>query len=156
MRNAIEYKDNFEKSVSIIECHEGLADFENGATEEDVRLAEDLLKIKFPSSYKKFLIKFGVGDFNGREFYGIVPGHVPGESAPSAIWFTISERQENGLPNSMVVVASTGYGGLYCLDTSESSGGKAPVWIWDKRKIEKVAEDFSDFLLEEITQSMLI
>ncbi len=53
-----------------------------------------------------------LGDFNGREYYGIIPGNIPGTAPPNAIWFTLDDQATNSLPESLIVVASSGYGSL--------------------------------------------
>lgn len=124
--------------------------------------AENALALKFPPTYRLFLKKYGCGGFRGFEIYGLTKDHsvnFENLSIPNAIWLTLDERKDDYLPHHFIIISDTGDGYWYCLDSSQpNSEGEYPVVIWGldmaEKDKEKVAEDFGEFLLNELKQRL--
>lgn len=99
-----------------------------GATEEEIRNAENALGIPFHGGFRKFLMRFGWGGVVGVELYGLgknVPFHL------NLVTLTLSERTEMHprLRKELLPIFNDGAGNHYCLDTSIS--GEPPIVFWD-------------------------
>ncbi|KAB0677370.1 SMI1/KNR4 family protein [Aureimonas leprariae] len=145
-----------QNAFRLIQENAELADFERGASEGEIEAAERSLNIRFPPSYRTFLSAYGVGDFNGREFFGIIPGKIPGTSAPSVVWLTLDERKVSGLPTHLLPVAASGYGSYFCIDTSNTGNNGSPILEWSNshNPTKLIAGDFAEFFLDELQGSL--
>jgi antitoxin YobK len=140
---------DLERAVDLIErSKEGY--FHGPATEYLIGRAEQALGLSFPPSYKRFLSRLGCGSIFGEEFYGLVNEDFENATAPNGIWVTLEERRSVDLPESLIVVGSTGDGGDYAIDVSQkNSEGESPVvewWFGNPPYCKFVAEDFGAFL----------
>jgi len=113
--------------------------------------------LDLPPAYKRFLEVFGCGNYSDVEFFGLIPGNVPADSAPCAIWFTQSERSHKDLPRDFVIIYASGFGPLYCLATGEADAGDCPIREWDYKRIMRNSDDlvnhsFSEFFLSRIRE----
>jgi hypothetical protein len=129
------------------------------ATEDVIELYEKELKVKFPSTYKFFLEKYGTLSFNGESFYGISKLGLAAQSAPDVRYTTLKARELGDIDNNMILIKSSGYGPLFSIDVSVQSGGEAAVVETDlsfKRDGSKkiMAKTFADFLVCEIKKSL--
>ena len=146
--------EDFVDGITIVERNPEKACFVGQRPESLVRAAEDRLDVIFPPTYRRFLLLLGAGNFGSAEFYGVVDNNFEESSIPDGIWCTLSERRQIKLPNELVVVANTGYGDLYCLDTATKPEG--PIIVYqshlrpDEQQRETVAEDFGKFFLDQI------
>lgn len=138
-----------DKAIWLIKENDG--DFEGPKNECLVKKAQHALGIKFPPTYKQFLMELGCGDIEGFEFYGVINSDFENAGVPDAIWLTLSERKE-GLPEDLVIVGSSGYGTYFAIDTSRRSDtGECPVIEYMKDCERRfIANDFGEFLLNEI------
>ena len=122
----------------------------SGASADSVKEAEKVLSVRFPYSYKAFLLEFGWGSFWSREVYGLgsdVPAYL------DVVKITLSERTEMRprIPVHLVPICNDGGGNHYCLNTREMSGDECSVVFWDhtlneRQQPEKYSEDFVDWL----------
>lgn len=144
----------FEKAAELIQTHGG--DFEGAKEEQLVAAAEQALGIDFPPSYRAFLLRFGCGDIEGLEFYGLIDDDFRTSSIPNSIWLTLQER-ESGLPDHLVLIFSTGDGTYYALDTKRTQvDGECAVVSYDvSGNSSYIADDFGTFLLSEL-QAVLV
>ncbi|AOR63388.1 SMI1/KNR4 family protein [Pectobacterium wasabiae] len=131
------------------------------ASEEDIINYESELRISFPESYKVFLRKYGTLTFNGESFYGISKKGLSATSAPDVRYVTIEARKLGDIDNNMVQIKSSGYGPVFSIDTSIlGDTGEAVVvetplsFKRDNTKVV-VAQNFVDFLLSEIKESLI-
>lgn len=152
---------DLQKAFGLIERHRDQADFDGKKTEELIFLAESALGNKFPPTYRVFLSQYGCGDIAGQEFYGIIKEDFVNSSVPDAIWLTLDERKNSNLPESLIVVYETGDGVYYSLDcSSRNDAGECPVVAWipgvSKKgdRLEYIAEDYGQFLLETIEYAL--
>lgn len=143
---------DLEKAMEIIEEDSDLADFEGSKDEKLVTAAEKALGLKFPPTYRRFLLALGAGNFGGAEIYGVIDETFTDSSVPNGVWLTLQEREDSQLPANLVVVAATGEGAYYCLDVR--GAGEAKVVLFapgsKSQSFEVEAEDFGAFLLEQI------
>lgn len=119
----------FEEIRALIDSHGDLADFVGPVSEQEVAAAEARLGVRFPPSYRSFLLTYGSGNFDVFEVYGL---GVPPIGIPNAVWYTEEHRSRSpGLPSHYVVVYSVGNGEVLCLATGEAgSDGECPVVNW--------------------------
>ncbi len=143
------------KAAQRIEENPDLADFLGGADESRVLEASRILGIEFPPSYEKFLRLFGVGDFAGFEFFGIIMKNFLGEGIPNMIWINQNLRSELKLPSHLLVIAHTGYGPWFCIDTSvRDENRESPVCICSAQgqRMEIAYDNFAEFFAELVNR----
>jgi len=126
--------------------------------EELLQKAEKILGLNFPPTYRLFLKKFGCGGLGSLEVYGIIDEHFEKGGIPDGIWLTLDERK-TGAPYNFIIIASTGYGPYYVLDTSQvNKDGECPVLLWTPGEppspTERVNNDFGEFFLEQVQQAL--
>jgi hypothetical protein len=142
----------YEQARALIEGAGG-GDFEGTKPEGLVAKAEAALGLKFPSSYRRFLLQMGCGDINGLEVFGLINDNFEKSTVPNGIWLTLNQRRAIGLNPSYVIIGEGGDGTYYALDTRRTDKeGESPVvrLSVDGRKSEAVADDFGGFLLEAV------
>lgn len=125
------------------------ADFDGEKPEELVQKAETALGIKFPPTYRRFLLELGCGDIGGEEFYGIIDGNFESSSVPNGIWLTLEERRTGNLSTNFVLVYAGGDGTYCAIDTAQRlEGDENPVvrLALDRTPVEEVAPSFGAFL----------
>jgi antitoxin YobK len=146
----VSYQD-LQKALRIIE-ERGDGDFVGPRSERLIELAETALDLRFPPTYREFLLRLGCGDIDGCEFYGIVDDQFVGRSVPNGIWLTLQERIDSELPKWLVIVYSNGMGTYFAIDTSaQTPGGKNPVVSRSSDGATRVvASDFGEFFLKTI------
>jgi cell wall assembly regulator SMI1 len=142
--------ENFDEIIIKLQNRK---DFEHGhgVSLTVIERAEKELGVKFPSSYRTFLAKFGWGSLGNSEIYGL------GDDVPKwldVVELTKSERTEMlpPIPTNLVPVLNDGGGNHVCIDTSNSSGEAAVMVFWDhelgpKQIPEKIAVDFNDWII---------
>lgn len=154
--------NNLLLAFQIIEEHKhGLSDFCGEKEASLLQKAEEVLGLTFPPTYRLFLKKLGCGGFGGFEVYGLIDDNFYDSGIPNGIWLTLDERNLYNLPHSFIIIGSLGYGPSYVLDASQpNQDGEYPVLVYsvgqNPQKAEKVNEDFGDFLLEQINQSLSV
>ncbi|UWU24829.1 SMI1/KNR4 family protein (plasmid) [Rhizobium sp. CB3060] len=149
---------DFENALAIVQANPSSSDFFGPAPDDNVEAAEQMLGIRMPPSYSRFLATLGVGSFDDAEFYGIVANKIPGSSVPSMIWRTLEDRKLAGYPKTHVTIMSSGYGPIFCLDGSVvNSEDEYPVVEWTPatgaaNPGERLADSFGAFFLDEVSK----
>jgi hypothetical protein len=150
-----------DKAFEIINENIEIADFEGEKDEYLIQLAEKMLGISFPESYRKFLTKLGCGDIAGEEFYGIIDDNFETSTVPNGIWLTLNQRKSSNMPENLLIVYSLGDGSYYALDISKKAqNGDCPVVRWipglskKGEKLDVIAVDFGEFFLKTIEESL--
>lgn len=142
---------DYERAKTIIAANRAKASFAGPRAEELILKAEDALGLRFPATYRQFLLDYGAGNFGPAEFYGVIDEDWEDSSVPDGVWYTLSERRQSGMPVDLVLVGDTGTGELYVLDVSEDAG---PVCVVDPgtnlTSRERIASDFGEFFLQRI------
>lgn len=143
---------------TYVQLAERLLQFENGefgvgATEAQIREAEQLLGIPIAGGYRSFLSQFGWGGVEHLELYGLgvdTPDHL------RLVRVTQSERSEMvpRLREQLLPVMNDGAGNLYCVDTS-TTAAEPPVVFWDHardggQRVEIEARDFASWLHRQL------
>lgn len=144
-----------DKAFEIIENNIEEADFFGKICKDKIQKAEEILNIKFPIHYKRFLEKYGAGDIAGIELFGIISDPVTDkEMIPNGVWLTKNLREKYSMPHNLLAIAETGYGPYYVIDTEpENEYGTHPVLMWDSSlKTEKVYNTYGDFLVAQLTE----
>lgn len=113
-------------------------------SEEAINNAEVTLGIKFPKTYRHFLLIKGSGGVGSDHIFGLrrndkefLPS-TPGMKGYHVVWSNLDERKDMLHPDFLISIYDLGEGTIYCLDLSQmSEEGECPV-EW-KRKDEKQA-----------------
>jgi len=143
---------NYEKAIELID-QAGGGDFEGAKSESLVSKAEAVLGIKFPPSYRRFLLEMGCGDISGVEVFGLINDNFEKSTVPNGIWLTLNER--GWLNPAYVIVGDGGDGTYFALDTRKSDvTGENPVvrLSVDGKQAEQVAESFGSYLLNSVSE----
>src|SRR5262249_29464172 len=74
-----------------------------------VARAEAALGLRFPPSYRQFLLELGAGDVGGFEVYGVVNDNFTDARVPDAIALTLQARG-SGLDRRYVMIGTLGDG----------------------------------------------
>jgi hypothetical protein len=142
---------DYEQAKQIINANKGKGTFVGPRPEALVKKAEVALGVRFPATYRQFLLDYGAGNFGSAEFYGVIDDDWEESSVPDGVWYTLNERAESSMPTELVVVGDTGAGELYVLDLAEEPGR---VCIVDPGTAmtarERIAADFGAFLLDRV------
>jgi hypothetical protein len=150
------YKD-YETAIKLIEENKDLKIVIGGCSLNLICLAESKLNLKFPNSYKEFLMQYGALCFGAEEIYGIVKEDFEKSEVPDSIWYTLLERRVAKMPDSLLVIYDTGSEELFCLDFNNLSiEGEPTVVVFvpgvdlEYQSYEIIAEDFGQFLLDRV------
>lgn len=143
---------NYKKACQLIE-QAGNADFAGPKPEWLVTKAENALNVKFPPTYRQFLLEFGCGGIDGVEIYGLIDDNFDNSTVPDGIWLTLDERAISNLKPSYVIIGDGGDGTQYAIDTEKvNQQGECPVLHLsvDGKESEIVADSFGTYLLNAI------
>lgn len=140
----------------LLEDHLDEADFEP-QPEERVERAERRLGIRFPPTYRRFLLELGAGGVGSEEIYGLINDDFDESRPPQAVGLTLGLRREGQISDDLVVVYNLGQGSYYALDTGRPRpDGEAPVvgltpgLSGAGNELEVIASDFGSFFLETV------
>ncbi len=148
------------KAFDLIEKNREKSDFEiETKSEELIYQAEKILGMKFPPTYRLFLINYGCGGISSFEIFGVIDGNFERPGELNSVWLNLEERKTANLPLNFIIVSKTGYGPSYVLDSShKDKNGEYPVLLWmgglPETPTEKVNEDFGEFLLEHVQRAL--
>jgi antitoxin YobK len=134
----------------------GGGDFLGPRPEALVARAEAALGLRFPPSYRQFLLDLGAGDVGGFEVYGIVDDSFDDARVPDAIALTLQARR-SGLDPRYVMIGTLGDGSHDCLDTGHPGvTGEAPVVQLSSEYEDPVtlADSFGEYLLIEVEDAL--
>lgn len=124
------------------------------ASPATIAAVEEAVGVRFPSSYREFLLRYGAGGPVGAEFCGIW-NDVPGEmSGANVVDVTLLARKE-GLPKDYVVVKGPAEDGeIWCLDLSQEGAGEAPVVFLERPYDPKFAVSQAKSFLEYLAMML--
>ena len=149
--------EDFEEALELIERNDDQADFDGPKPDSLLSKAEQTLGLSFPATYRAFLSRLGCGDISGAEFYGVIKDDFENSAVPDAIWLTLRQRRIGNAPLSLILIGSTGDGGYYAIDCSESLDGiESPVVEWwpRQKKQSVIAKDFGEFFLRSVREAL--
>jgi hypothetical protein len=146
---------HYNKAIFLLREHNLSFEHDIPTKKDIVAAAERRLGIEFPPSYKQYLSEFGLFDFEGKEFYGIINNNLNSGGIPDVIYATETARQRGEISKSMVLVRESGYGPFFVIDCSQkNSYGESPVFEINEMGYEHgsklEAETFGHFLLKEV------
>ena len=150
--------EKYEQAKAIIKSFQEHEDiyFENSTSTVLITDSEEILGVRFPETYRKFLEDFGVLAFGSLEVFGISTHDLYQDNSYNAIKLTLDRRSDFDLPNNFVTIASLGNGMEYYLDCDHLKNGHNCVKLFwraipiNDQEPKIVADDFGEFLLEEI------
>lgn len=147
------------KAFDLIEQNKDKSEFAGTISEDLISRAEKALGMPFPPTYRLFLKKYGCGDLGGFEVFGIIDSDFESPGELNFIWLNHKRRKSENLPLNFIIIAKTGFGPSYVLDSSQKDRtGEYPVLLWvgglPETPTEKVNEDFGEFLLEHIQNAL--
>src|SRR5579872_6140335 len=120
-----------EQALDLVRAHRDQADFVGPRDEGLVAAAEATLNLTFPPTYRRFLLELGAGGFDSEEIFGVIHSDFRHAGALDAVWYTLTERSQSGLPLNLIVIYFLGDGDLFTLDTSSvDAEGECPVVVW--------------------------
>jgi hypothetical protein len=151
---------DYERAVALIRANASRSDFDGRKDVALIEAAESAVGVRFPPTYRRFLLEYGCGNIAGREFYGIIDENFEDSGIPDGVWLTVRMRREAQLPRQLILVAETGDGGYYAIDTSRIIGAsEPPVVLWWPNlgaatdKPQEISPDFGSFLYEQVAQA---
>jgi antitoxin YobK len=131
------------------------ARFARGVPETVVADAETVLGIRFPPSYRAWLLRYGSGYLGGYELHGLGP-ELPSERDPAEVYvgdvvYLAQLNRADGLPTHLLELLNYEGDEVYYLDLSVL-GGEAPVVCREAGVpgLQIVADSFSAFLLRQL------
>lgn len=149
--------ENYQQAIAIISANQQINHFIGTRSENLLLAAERAIGFPFPPIYRRFLSDFGAGNFGYIEIYGVIDDDFENSSIPDGVWFTLTERVQNEFPVNYFIFSETGSGEFYCFELNEQAYD-TPIFIYEPgiplkhQKMEKVANDFGEFLLYKIQQ----
>lgn len=129
------------------------------ASDDLIRKAEEALGFSLPEEYVSFLKQFGFLSIAGEEIFGLVNGDFTNSGIPDAIWISLKEREDSGMPEKYLIFGNTGHGGYYVLDLSVQNK-MAPVIEWVPGKMlkgdegEYISGSFAKFCSQRINDAI--
>jgi antitoxin YobK len=129
-----------------------------------ITLAQDHLSVKFPETYRRFLLDYGAGGIGSFEIFGVVQEDFENHSYLhiDVVWLTLKERKEWNLPKFLIPIYDLGDGELFCLDLRNKEGDEAkvvgftPGYSTGEQSFDVVAEDFGKLFLDQIQLALNI
>ncbi|HLN27582.1 MAG TPA: SMI1/KNR4 family protein [Gemmataceae bacterium] len=152
---------DLERAFEFIAASGEPSDFVGPRKQRLIERAEEVLGLTFPPTYRRFLQDLGCGDIAAVEVYGLIDDNFWHSSIPDGIWLTMEERRTSKLPQSYVLVYSTGDGAYYALDTAKRDAlGENPVVMWfpgwsaERDGLNEVFTDFGSFFYKTIADAL--
>lgn len=145
---------DYKEAKRIIDQHPEMLDFVGPRSEAIVEEAENALQVKFPPTYRKFLLEYGAGSFGSSEVYGVISNNFEESSVPDAIWCTLNLRIQIDFPRNLVAIQNDGTGNFLCLDCKPNANVEFPVILYllgydsKEEQYEVIAKDFGSLLLQ--------
>jgi hypothetical protein len=143
---------NYKKACQLLE-QAGGGGFAGPKTESLVAKAENALDVKFPPTYRQFLLELGCGGIDALEIYGLINDNFEKSSVPNGIWVTLQMRKSINLKHSYVIIGDGGDGSQYAIDTGNiNHQGECPILHLsiDGEENVIVADSFGTYLLDSI------
>jgi hypothetical protein len=136
----------------LIKSYPGYFTFFGQVEEQRIVDEEKKLGVKFPESYRKFLLNYGCASFSASSFEGI-------GIYSSVTRCTERMRKHINIPNELIYILSDDEE-IYLLDTSQMINYECPVVKYDleaqgeKLRREPVSPSFGDFFIERFLYVM--
>src|SRR4051794_16912582 len=147
---------DYEAARDLLEQHRDRADFVGPRDSRLIERAESVLGVRFPPTYRRFVLEFGAGDFGGTEIYGVIGDEFEDSSIPDGVWNALEHRRKETLPVHLFEFHAPGQGEAICLDFS-APGDEAWVvsaWPGSNAKTEILFDDFGAWLMEAVEDEL--
>jgi antitoxin YobK len=123
-----------------------------------INLAQDHLSVKFPETYRRFLLEYGAGGISSFEIFGVIQEDFDNHDYLhiDVVWLTLKEREECNLPEFLIPIFDLGDGELFCLDFRKKEGdevkvvGFTPGYSTPEQSLDIVAEDIGKLFLDQV------
>lgn len=131
-----------------------------GKTEEEIKKAEQMLKVKFSNQCKEFYEKYGYLSFFGNEIFGIDPDDESGILEGNSVAYAIRAREEFNLSDKWISIYNFEDGNMAYLDYSSLNSENEPRVIMafyngvEYEVVETVAEDLGSFILQLVQEQL--
>jgi hypothetical protein len=151
--------ENFEKALDLAKLCKFYT-IKGKRADTVVAKAEKLFGIKFSKQTRDFFTRLGYLSFYGNEIYGICKDDFSGSHAGCAIEATLQDRVQYHLPPKWLTIYFFDDGYYGYLDYSQlDEEGEPPVImaIFNGKEyilVERVANDFGDFLLRLVEEQL--
>lgn len=126
-----------------------------------ISVAEKILELKFPNSYRLFIEQVGSGGPGSAFIPGVLTNDVAKLKEGGIVWGVLKRRTSLQFPYHLIRLYDVGEGTTYCLDTSQMNGeGECPVVAWpvggyeETPVLEIVAPDFGTFFLDLVKREL--
>jgi hypothetical protein len=148
---------DLEHALGIIAANPGLAHFVGPRSLALVAAAEQALGGRLPPTYREFVCRLGAGSFGAFEVCGVISDDFENSAWPNGVCASLNDRRQFGLPETLVMVGTTGYGPDYCVELRD--GRESPVFIYqsghpEEQDGEVVAKDFGEFFLTGVREQL--
>ncbi len=154
----IKYQD-----VKDLLASQKLADlFGQGASEQEISLAERELGVQFPLSYRMFLKEYGWGYFGSLELIAGLGSDIPQEWRGGANLLQVVADERSGpscFPKTIIPFCQNGAGDWYAIDCSEWNGEESPVVFVPHERVstgvfttDKCADSFADWICKILSE----
>jgi len=143
---------DYEAARDLLEQHRDRADFVGPRDPRLIERAESVLDVRFPPTYRRFLLEYGAGSFGGTEIYGVIDDDFEDASIPDGVWNALEHRRNETLPVHLFEFHVPGDGEAICLDFS-APGDEALVvgaWPGSNERTEILFDDFGAWLMEAV------
>jgi hypothetical protein len=150
--------DDLESALAAIAAHGKEAGFVGRRSEIVVRSAEKALGLRFPPTYRRFLLELGAGSFGSSEIYGVVDIDFENSCVPDAVWATVQARERDDLPVDLIAIGQDD-DELTCLQIRPKAeegpvialnAGEDPERVGTRA----VANDFGAYLLSRVREEL--
>ncbi|WP_089099412.1 SMI1/KNR4 family protein [Streptomyces hyaluromycini] len=149
-----------EQVIGLVRANEDVAHHGDGCPPEVIARAEAEMGLTFPPSYRRLIEEFGVWEVPPAEFPGVYRTPARGDKLLGSPAYTLEDRERMALPRRFMVVKHDDVWDVVVLDSSEpDQHGEYPVYAWnpgipDGGRMEKLADSFGEFALNECRQSL--
>ncbi|WP_375624264.1 SMI1/KNR4 family protein [Bartonella sp. TT119HLJHH] len=130
-------------------------DKENETDDLQIERAEKALGLKFTSSYKVFLKKYGGGEIGGDEIFSLYKecgADIPGGDI---VFQNLNARKRGFLTPEQLFVSSTDFGETFYFDYTQFRDGECPIYVMlSSEDCEYYASNFYEFLCKRIKESV--
>ena len=137
--------------------------FGSGASEDQIRVCESDLNLRFPPSYRSFLKEYGWGAFGSVEICGLgtdIPKEW--ERGVSLMYVVNDERQGPlSIPINVIPFCQNGAGDWYALDCRCGEAEESPVVfvaheeaVTGSFSANKCSDSFAEWIIEKLSDRL--
>ena len=131
------------------------------ASEDRVAAAESIIGLRFPQSYRLFLLHYGAMRYGNHEIFGLFDEVINEDYgftdvAKKTLRYRSEEFLRGLVADKLVFFAEDQDGMIFYSDSSQAADGKAPVFASGPNFIHrKLSEDFLDFFRQLLVSDSL-